>query len=147
MNAMTCVKLIGLSAVLSFSTAAMAMDHKTGDSSGMKDSGIKQVTPAPESTVQEHLQTEGRMSDSKSDMDYGFRQLDQNRDGMVSRHEVPAGSPLKQNWNAADRDASGGIDRAEFSAFETTKGVDVEKVTPTPDAGETVQDHLQTEEK
>lgn len=185
MKAMTCVKLIGLSTVLSFSTVAVAADYGTTGSTDMNESGIKQVTPTPKSTVKEHLQSEGRVSenygttgsadmnesgikqitptpkstvkehlqsegrisDSKPGMSYGFSQLDQNKDGMVSEHEVPAGSPLRQNWNSADRDASGAIDRAEFSAFETSEGIDVEKVTPTPDEGNTVQDHLQTEEK
>ena len=47
-----------------------------------------------------------------------FDDLDQNQDGLVSAEEASQNPRLSDQWNQVDGDASGDIDKAEFSAFE-----------------------------
>ena len=47
-----------------------------------------------------------------------FDDLDQNQDGLVSAEEASGNPRLSDQWSKIDGDASGGIDKAEFSAFE-----------------------------
>jgi len=56
------------------------------------------------------------------DSDSGFQALDQNKDGQLSADEASTDEVLSENWSSIDKDNSGTVDRAEFSAFETMKG-------------------------
>lgn len=48
-----------------------------------------------------------------------FDALDQNQDGQLSAEEVSQNPTLSEKWTEIDADASGTIDRSEFSAFES----------------------------
>jgi sporulation protein YlmC with PRC-barrel domain len=48
----------------------------------------------------------------------GFAELDEDGNQHLNRQEAAAAPGLIQNWQQADRDGDGRIDRAEFSAFE-----------------------------
>lgn len=60
------------------------------------------------------------------DSDAGFQALDQNKDGQLSAGEASNDKTLSENWSKIDTDNSGTVDRAEFSAFEATKGEEKE---------------------
>lgn len=49
-----------------------------------------------------------------------FEALDQNKDGQVNAEEASQDKMLSENWSTIDKDNSGTVDRAEFSAFEAT---------------------------
>ena len=49
----------------------------------------------------------------------GFEALDADKDGQLTAKEASAHQGLTKNWKTVDTDASGTIDPAEFSAFET----------------------------
>lgn len=67
----------------------------------------------------------------------GFDTLDKNQDGVLSAAEASDSKHLSKQWTAVDKDGSGSIDRAEFSAFETTeiKEEESDKSMPAPDKG------------
>ena len=46
--------------------------------------------------------------------------LDADRDGTISEAEADGNSRLKESWKTMDSNQDGRIDRAEFSAFETS---------------------------
>ena len=48
----------------------------------------------------------------------GFGTLDVNRDGYLSKDEAAGAPRLVDNWQSADTNNDGRLDRAEFSAFE-----------------------------
>lgn len=48
----------------------------------------------------------------------GFGSLDVNRDGYLSKDEAAEAPRLIDNWQSADANDDGRLDRAEFSAFE-----------------------------
>ncbi|WP_260293123.1 hypothetical protein [Sedimenticola hydrogenitrophicus] len=48
-----------------------------------------------------------------------FESLDQNQDGQLTAEEAARDTALNENWTAVDKDGSGTIDKAEFSAFES----------------------------
>lgn len=54
-----------------------------------------------------------------SDPKLAFGKLDANADGKLSRDEVKASATLNQRFSEVDRNNDGGIDQAEFSAFES----------------------------
>lgn len=53
---------------------------------------------------------------------YGYRGIDRNGDGYISREELTQQQRLLErmqaNWKQADRNGDGRVDAAEFSAFE-----------------------------
>lgn len=53
---------------------------------------------------------------------YGYRGVDRNGDGLVSRQEVRAHrrtlERVEANWDKADRNGDGNVDAAEFAAFQ-----------------------------
>ena len=49
-----------------------------------------------------------------------FSTLDADRDGTISEAEADGNSRLKESWKTTDSNQDGRIDRAEFSAFETS---------------------------
>ncbi len=56
-----------------------------------------------------------------ADMDtVQFESLDQNQDGQLTAEEASRDSALSENWTSVDKDGNGSIDKAEFSAFEST---------------------------
>jgi hypothetical protein len=50
--------------------------------------------------------------------DAAFQALDQNKDGKLTAVEVTSNMELSRWWTEIDKDDSGTIDQAEFSAFE-----------------------------
>ncbi len=65
-------------------------------------------------------------SPSGDAMTRNFQSLDQDGNGMISQHEVTANPAVVRGLHLygdsgfyhADRDGNGGVDEAEFSAFE-----------------------------
>ena len=51
----------------------------------------------------------------------GFDALDADKNGQLSAQEASAHQELTEKWKNVDADASGTIDRTEFSAFEATR--------------------------
>ncbi len=70
---------------------------------------------------------DGKMDHSKMDMsgnkpmdhkkmtESEFTTLDKNKDGTVSKAEVPADHPLAAHFDMLDTDKSGGLSKAEFA--------------------------------
>lgn len=50
--------------------------------------------------------------------EYGFNELDRDRDGFLSREEAREHETLASEWDSADADRDGKLSEAEFSAFE-----------------------------
>lgn len=50
-----------------------------------------------------------------------FEALDQNKDGKLTAVEVRSEAELSRKWTEIDKDDSGTIDQAEFSAFEVMR--------------------------
>ncbi len=50
--------------------------------------------------------------------EYGFQNMDRNKDGYVSREEASEHDELAQKWDEADTNHDGKLDESEFSAFE-----------------------------
>lgn len=50
--------------------------------------------------------------------EYGFSDLDRNRDGYLSRDEAREHETLANDWDQADADRDGKLSESEFSAFE-----------------------------
>jgi hypothetical protein len=48
-----------------------------------------------------------------------FESLDQNQDGQLTAEEAARDPAVSENWTTIDKDGSGTVDKAEFSAFET----------------------------
>lgn len=157
MKQVTYAKIIGLSTVLSFSLAAVAADQGTAGYKEGDETQIEKITPTPGGdTVQDHLQSKGKPPMESAATFEGlneaqiarFEELDQNSDGLLSQSEIESDSNLSRNWETVDSDYNGRIDRVEFSAFEVARqDMKVEEYSTTPDEGETVQEHLQTEER
>lgn len=59
----------------------------------------------------------------KSDL---FKQLDDDRDGLVSRQEAQAESSLAAGWSQYDRNGDDSLDAQEFSRFESSTSVAAE---------------------
>lgn len=55
------------------------------------------------------------MREIKSDL---FEQLDQNRDGAISRQEARTKPSLVSSWSKYDRNSDASLDPEEFSGFE-----------------------------
>jgi hypothetical protein len=53
--------------------------------------------------------------------DVTFAQLDGNRDGMVSRDEIPADHTMAGKFAELDSDGNGSISQAEFDAWKAGK--------------------------
>ena len=51
-------------------------------------------------------------------VDAAFQALDQNKDGRLTALEAKSNVELSRQWTEIDKDKSGTIDQAEFSAFE-----------------------------
>jgi hypothetical protein len=47
-----------------------------------------------------------------------FQALDQNKDGKLTAVEAKSHVELSRRWTEIDKDNSGAVDQAEFSAFE-----------------------------
>lgn len=56
--------------------------------------------------------------------DAAFQALDQNKDGKLTAVEVRSNPELSRRWTEVDKDNSGAIDQAEFSAFEAMQQKD-----------------------
>lgn len=53
-----------------------------------------------------------------------FDELDIDRDGLVNPDEASGDRELRKVWSRVDSDASGSVDRTEFSAFEAMRRAD-----------------------
>lgn len=54
-----------------------------------------------------------------------FKQLDEDRDGSISKQEAQADSSLSGSWNDLDRNGDGTLDSEEFSGFhESSTGTE-----------------------
>jgi hypothetical protein len=53
--------------------------------------------------------------------DVTFAQLDGNRDGMVTRDEIPADHAMAQKFAELDSDGNGSISQSEFDAWKAAK--------------------------
>lgn len=47
-----------------------------------------------------------------------FKSLDTNNDGYISQKEAKADPMLSKQWDAADANSDGKVEKSEFSAFE-----------------------------
>ncbi len=53
--------------------------------------------------------------------EYGFQNMDRNKDGYLSREEANENDELAQKWDEADTNHDGKVDESEFSAFEDSE--------------------------
>ncbi|NIP73583.1 MAG: hypothetical protein GWO16_11375 [Gammaproteobacteria bacterium] len=87
-------RLVALAVAAVFGTAAVA----AGGGAGKGEMGAQAGSPE---------ETQAR-----------FQEIDANQDGYISMQEAEEHQRLKDHWTAADQNADGQVDEAEFSAFE-----------------------------
>jgi sporulation protein YlmC with PRC-barrel domain len=88
------------------STADMLKDREAFDPAGY-------VSAEPERGLEEALSQARQVETGPA-----FTELDEDGNQHLNREEAQAAQGLIQNWQQADQDGDGRIDRAEFSAFE-----------------------------
>lgn len=104
--------LVGLFA----SSAAIAADAGLQSADGL-NRGQPEATPqVPAKGEAQPEKGAGYGADADS-YEYGFEQLDADQNGSISREEAASDQGLASNYDQADQNGNGKIDRSEFSAF------------------------------
>lgn len=75
---------------------------------GEQQTGAEQESEVPASQHQQQT--------LKETMGNGFRQLDQDGDGRISKAEAQNNGQLSANWDALDQDGDGALNEQEFAA-------------------------------
>lgn len=105
--------LTTLAAALAFSAPVSADHHKAGAMEGGKP-GAAQMQPEKGAAY-------GADADS---YEYGFKKMDRDQDGYLSREEARQHYRLHENWDKVDADRDGKLNESEFSAFEDEEPAD-----------------------
>lgn len=94
-----------ITATFALGAPAYADHHK-----GSADSGRQKTQMQPEKGA-------GYGADAAA-YEFGFTEMDRNRDGYLTREEAREHATLDDNWDKADANRDGRLSESEFSAFE-----------------------------
>jgi len=78
-------------------------------------------TPEARGMMAEEMPVSPMQGQVTRELEERFNYLDIDRDGRISRTEGDNNPELKAQWGRLDHNDDGTLDRAEFSAFESTQ--------------------------